>query len=72
MSGLKSPEARLKFRQQRYGSSITLALIAVQHGLNPEVYLTDVLARIQDHLTNRLESLLPWQWTPAKDLHEAV
>ncbi|RVK84058.1 transposase domain-containing protein, partial [Sinorhizobium meliloti] len=32
-----------------------------QHGLNPEVYLTDVLTRIQDHPTDRLEELLPWQ-----------
>ncbi|GEC41439.1 hypothetical protein EME01_55110 [Sinorhizobium meliloti] len=38
---------------------------------NPEVYLTDVLTRIQDHRTDRLEELLPWQWAPAKDLHEA-
>ncbi|WP_234837193.1 transposase domain-containing protein [Sinorhizobium meliloti] len=36
------------------------------------VYLTDVLTRIQDHPTDRLEELLPWQWAPAKDLHEAA
>lgn len=39
----------------------TIIETAKQNGLNPEVYLTDVLSRILDHPTYRLEELLPWQ-----------
>ncbi|RVI98410.1 IS66 family transposase [Sinorhizobium meliloti] len=57
---------------ERIADILTIIETAKQHGLNPEVYLTDVLTRIQDHPTDRLEELLPWQWTPVKDLHEAA
>lgn len=57
---------------ERIADILTIIETAKQHGLNPEVYLTDVLTRIQDHPTDRLEELLPWQWAPAKDLHEAA
>jgi hypothetical protein len=33
-------------------------------GLNPEAYLTDILARINDHPNKRLDDLLPWNWQP--------
>jgi transposase len=42
------------------------------HGQNPEVYLTDVLTRILDHPKDRIEDLLPWNWTPAKARCEAA
>ena len=35
------------------------------NGLNPQAYLTDVLARINDHKITRLDELLPWNWKPA-------
>ncbi|MBN9678652.1 transposase domain-containing protein, partial [Salipiger bermudensis] len=28
-------------------------------------WLADILDRIHDHKINRLEELLPWQWTPS-------
>jgi transposase len=34
-------------------------------GLDPQAYLADVLARINDHLITRLGELLPWNWKPA-------
>lgn len=34
-------------------------------GVNPTLWLTDVLSRIQDHSAQRLEELLPDNWVPA-------
>ena len=44
---------------------MTIIETAKLSGLNPEAYLADVLARINDHLVTRLDELLPWNWTPA-------
>lgn len=36
-------------------------------------YLADILARIHDHKINRLDDLLPWNWSPPPSvLHEAA
>jgi len=35
-------------------------------------YLTDVLARINDHKINRLDELLPWNWSPLAPMAEAA
>ena len=43
---------------------MTLIETAKLAGLNPEAYLADVLARINDHLITRLDELLPRNWTP--------
>ncbi len=43
----------------------TLIETAKMNGLNPQAYLTDILSRIHDHKINRLDELLPWNWTPA-------
>jgi len=37
---------------------------AKRHGLDPFVYLRDVIARISDHPAARIEELLPDRWTP--------
>ena len=43
---------------------VLYSLIATceRHDVNPEVYLADVLLRIQDHPTDRLVELLPHRW----------
>lgn len=44
--------------------AMTLIETAKLHDLNPELWLADVLARINDHKINRLDELLPWNWEP--------
>lgn len=34
------------------------------NGVNPEAYLADVISRIADHPANRIDELLPWNWSP--------
>ena len=43
---------------------MTIIETAKLSNLNPEAYLADVLARINDHHINRLDELLPWNWKP--------
>ncbi len=42
--------------------AMTLIETAKLNGINPQDYLTDILARINDHKINRLSELLPWNW----------
>ena len=44
--------------------AMTVIETAKMSGLDPEAYLRDVLARINDHKINRLDELLPWTWKP--------
>ncbi len=38
---------------------------ATLNGLNPQLYLADLLARIADHPARHIADLLPWNWRPA-------
>jgi transposase len=42
----------------------TLIESAKLNEINPEAWLTDVIARIADHPINRIDELLPWNWRP--------
>jgi transposase len=44
--------------------AMTLIESAKLNGLDPQAYLSDVLARIHDHIAPRLAELLPWNWKP--------
>jgi transposase len=44
--------------------AMTIIETAKMNGLDPQAYLTDVLDRIHDHKINRLDELLPWNWSP--------
>lgn len=44
--------------------AMTLIETAKLNGLDPQAYLADILARINDHKINRLADLLPWNWKP--------
>ena len=49
---------------ERAAAFYTLVRTARLNGVEPEAWLTDVIARIGAHPINRLAELLPWNWTP--------
>jgi transposase len=50
---------------QRAAIMYTIIESAKMSGLDPEAYLTDVIARIADHPAHRIDELLPWNWKAA-------
>ena len=50
----------------RAAALYSLIETAKLNGLDPEAYLRDVLIRIADHPIQRLDDLLPWNWTVTK------
>jgi hypothetical protein len=62
------------FAGDRATLTYTIIQTARVDGLDPEAYLWDALGRIADHPINRIEELLPWNWTPATSdaLHPAA
>ncbi len=49
---------------ERAAAFYTLVRTARLNGVEPEAWLTDVIARIGAHPINRLAELLPWNWAP--------
>jgi len=49
---------------ERAAAFYTLVRTARLNGIEPEAWLTDVIARIGAHQINRLAELLPWNWQP--------
>src|SRR5215471_10746856 len=47
---------------ERAAVMYTLIQTARLNGVDPQVWLADVLARINDHNIHRLDQLLPWSW----------
>jgi transposase len=41
----------------------SLIATAKMNDVDPQAWLADVLARINDLPSNRLDELLPWNWT---------
>jgi transposase len=50
---------------RRAAALYALIETAKLNGLNPQLYLTDVLIRIADHPARKIAELLPWHWQPA-------
>ena len=44
----------------------TLITTAKLNDVDPQAWLTDVLARLQDHPAKRIDELLPWNWKRAR------
>ena len=47
---------------ERAAVMATLIMTAKLHDIDPQAWLADVLARINDHPIHRLDELLPWNW----------
>ena len=47
----------------------TLIVTAKINDVDPQAWLADVLARIADHSSQRLDELLPWNWKQAQAAH---
>jgi transposase len=53
---------------ERAAVMFTLIQTAKLNGVDPQAWLADVLARINDHNVQRLDQLLPWNWRAAEQL----
>ena len=52
---------------ERAALMLTLIQTARLNGVDPQAWLADVLARMNDHAIHRLDELLPWSWAAAKE-----
>jgi transposase len=50
---------------QRAAMVMSLVQSAKMNGLDPWLYLRDVLERLPTHLNSRIDDLLPHRWQPA-------
>jgi len=48
---------------QRAACIYTIVESCKMNGVEPQAYLTDILARIADHPIQKIDDLLPWRWT---------
>ncbi len=51
---------------RRAAAIYTLVETAKLNDVDPQAWLTDVLARLQDHPVKRIDELLPWNWKRAR------
>src|SRR5712692_7839223 len=51
---------------RRAAAIYTLVETAKLNDIDPQTWLTDVLARLQDHPAKRIDELLPWNWKQAR------
>ena len=70
MSGLRYAGATWLFAGSDRGGEraavmFTLIQTAKLNGVDPRAWLADVLARIADQNSRRLDQLLPWNWKAA-------
>lgn len=54
---------------ERAAAMYTLIGSAKLNGLDPELYLRTVLARIADHPVSQIQDLLPWNLAPSLQTH---
>jgi transposase len=49
---------------RRAAAMYSLIVTAKMNGVDPQVWLADVLARIAAHPAHRIDDFLPWNWSP--------
>ena len=52
---------------ERAAVMYTLIQTAKLNDVDPQAWLADVLARINDHAIHRLSELLPWNWASERE-----
>jgi hypothetical protein len=52
---------------ERAAIMLTLIHTAKLNDVDPQAWLADVLARINDHAIHRLDELLPWNWAAERE-----
>ncbi len=52
---------------ERAAVMLTLIRTAKLNDVDPQAWLADVLARINDHAIHRLKELLPWNWAAERE-----
>jgi transposase len=57
---------------RRAAAMYSLIESAKLNGINPQLYLADVLARIADHPARHIVELLPWNWQPTNTTRAAA
>ena len=57
---------------QRAAAIYTLIATAKLNDVDPQIWLADVLARIADTPTSRIDDLLPWNWAAARETAQAA
>lgn len=56
----------------RAAAMYSLIVTAKMNNIDPQAWLADVLARIAEHPSSRLDELLPWNWRPANAISRAA
>jgi transposase len=57
---------------KRAAAVYTLIATAKLNDVDPQAWLTDVLARLQDHPARRIDELLPWNWNRERQQKSAA
>ena len=57
---------------QRAAAMYSLIMTAKLNGVDPQAWLTDVLARIAEHPARDIDALLPWNWQPRSASRQAA
>ena len=56
----------------RAAAIYTLIETAKLNDVDPQAWLTDVLARLPGHLVTRIDELMPWNWKQAHETKAAA